>query len=69
MSRISRRKLQLVSGAAVFASLGFGATQATAEARAADESRLVCPSSRPVHCYCEEGIEWCQRTHPCQLCP
>ncbi len=69
MSRISRRKLQLLSGAAVFASLGFGATQATAEARAAEESRLTCPSSTPVYCYCEEGIEWCQKTRPCRLCP
>jgi hypothetical protein len=69
MSHTSRRKLQLVFGAAVLASLGFGATPVSAETRSAEESRLVCPITSSVYCYCEEGIEWCQKTRPCRPCP
>jgi hypothetical protein len=67
MSHTSRRKLQLVFGAAVFASLGFGVTQVAAEARAAEESRSICAPPRPYECVCN-GVVTCQSFLPCRLC-
>lgn len=69
MSQTSRRKLQLVFGAAIFASLGFGATQVVADTRPAEAARYACSPARPIECFCEEGIVYCQTNLPCRACP
>jgi len=66
MSQPFRRKLQIVFGIAVCASMGFGAAQVKASPAEAEGSRLACQPGQ-VRCDCGDG-PFCARGWICPPC-
>lgn len=66
MGQTFRRKLQVVFGVAVCASMGFGVAQVKASPAEAEDARLICPAGH-IQCTCE--VTYCVRGTRCPLCP
>jgi len=68
MSQTFSRKLRVVLGAAVCASLGFGVVQVKASPALAEDSRLACTELQR-ECFCPETGFYCVNLpKECRVC-